>query len=681
MHAARKHLRRAVALLALAGIAATGWWGRHALELELRPVARQGVTLMRSALAAGVFDPLREEGGGGQARPQVRPAVAQRELHELLASLPWPFWTTGTVKTPPAAHGTTYYVSPHGSNDNDGLSPAKAFATPQAAADVARAGDTVLIAAGLYRGTLIAHHSGTPGHPITFGSDGSGPVIIDGSPALGPWSRESGSVWSTPIRYRPIAVVVDGQALRPSLTGVRGVTSGSGLWAVSSDRPSAGGDSLVVDFGTGPAASDPDRADIVAPGSDGAQTVVYFYDQHDLVFNGLTVRGSGASGIWGYGSDITVSHCTLEFNGKAGINFMPMQGNANSGNRALYNRVYMNVLLNWPRGNNGFAASGGGWSGGLVFSGSLDGVARGNLVYDNGGEGIISFGSQRGRRTGSTLFEHNVAFDNWSVNMYFDNQPGDTARANILFDHPVDTGLWLKPPSAGYPWNQLYKFSVCLMLADEAYSSDGPANLAHTTVTDNLIAGCRIGIRDYAEGHLTTPHGLKHTLIANNTIILPRDPLPFGGSSYTAGMQLLANGHADVDSRVANNVFVGYSDDTPLVWLMRVPDPDAVRLEHDFYADTATRRGLWLGVAPRRLDLGAWQQALRNDAASGYADASPLRGHIAESLRRGGFFRLDDARPRAKSGLVGAGANLSARFGSALDDSAWGKHWAIGALP
>ncbi len=677
MRTAPKPLRRWIALLALAlaGVGAWAAWQQEAVRTDARPLARRGLGILRDALADGMLQRLYAGTGPGPNPPRITRAQADRQLHDLLASLPWPTWTPAPVKTPPSAHGTTYYVSPRGSDGNDGLSPAHAFATPQAAADVARAGDTVLIAAGLYRGTLIAKASGRPGAPITFGSDGSGPVIIDGSTRVAGWTRGQGDVWSAPIGFRPIAVVADGHALRPSLDGAKGVSPGSGTWAADGGR-------LVADFGASLGGADPNRADIVVPGSDGAQTVVYFYDRHDLVFNGLTVRGSGASGIWGYGSDVTVSHCNLEFNGKAGINFMAMQGNPNSGNRALDNRVYMNVLLNWPRGNNGFAASGGGWSGGLVFAGSLDGVARGNLVYDNGGEGVISYGSGRGRRTGGTLFEHNVVFDNWSVNMYFDNQPGDTARANLLFDHPADTSQWLKPPSAGYPWNELYKFSVCLMLADEVYSSDGPANLAHTSVYDNLIAGCRIGIRDYAEGRLSTPHGLKHTLIANNTIVLPAHPLPFGGSTYTAGIQLLGNGSADVDSLVANNLLVGGADDAPLLWMLRAPAPGAIVFEHNAYADPATQSGLWLGASsPRRLDLRQWQQALPGDAASLYAQTSPLRGDVAGALADGGFFRLDDARPKPGSGVLGAGVDLSGRFDSALDASSWGKRWSIGALP
>uniref|UniRef100_E6PUZ5 Right handed beta helix domain-containing protein n=1 Tax=mine drainage metagenome TaxID=410659 RepID=E6PUZ5_9ZZZZ len=385
-------------------------------------------------------------------------------------------WQPTTAVTPPSATGKTYYVNgATGSNSNNGLSPSTAFATPQQAANVVQAGDTVLIAAGIYHSTIYPKVSGAAGKPITFGSDGSGPAIIDGSTPVTGWTQLSGTVWTAPINFTPIAVVVNNTPLKPSQSGVSGVTSGSGLWYAS-------GGILTVDFGSTMGTANPSTADIVVPNNNGAQTVVYFYNNNYLTFNGLTVRGSGAGGIWGYGSNIIVSNCNLEFNGKAGVNFMAMQGNANANNQVLYSRVANNVLLNWPRGNNGFADAGGGWSGGLAFTNSLNGVARGNVVYDNGGEGIISYGSSPGTPTGGTLFEQNVAFDNWSVNMYFDNQPNDIARQNILFNHPMNTNDWLKPPSAGYPWNQLYKYSVGLMLADEYNSSGGSANLANTQV-------------------------------------------------------------------------------------------------------------------------------------------------------------------------------------------------------
>lgn len=67
------------------------------------------------------------------------------------------------------AAGNTYYVSQAvGSDSNDGTSEGSAFATIQKAADVAKAGDTVLIAGGEYHEQVKMTNSGTEDEKITF---------------------------------------------------------------------------------------------------------------------------------------------------------------------------------------------------------------------------------------------------------------------------------------------------------------------------------------------------------------------------------------------------------------------------------------------------------------------------------------------------------------------------------
>jgi hypothetical protein len=431
-----------------------------------------------------------------------------------------------------------------------------------------------------------------------------------------------------------------------------------------------------VDFGSTIGTANPSGADIVVPNNNGAQTVVYFYDNDYLTFNGLTVRGSGAGGIWGYGSNIIVSNCNLEFNGKAGINFMAMQGNANANNQALYNRVYQNSMLNWPRGNNGFADAGGGWSGGLAFSGSLNGVARGNVVYDNGGEGIISYGSGGGAQTGGTLFEQNVSMDNWSVNMYFDNQPNDIARQNILISHPMNTADWLKPPSAGYPWNGLYKFDAGLMLADEYNSSGGSANLANTQVYDNLIVGARIGIRDYSEGALTNPHGLKNTLIANNTIILPATTPP---NTYTAGIYLQDNGTANTNSKIVNNVVYAFDNTEPVIWYAGTGPIPGVTINNNDYYNPGMDTTFWEGLnTVNNLTFAQWKQQTGADAQGLFAD--PKLVGVTQFQATGDTpYDYHNAMPTSGSPVLGQGAAQSG-FSTNLTGAAWNGAWNIGAF-
>ena len=65
---------------------------------------------------------------------------------------------------------STYYVSPSGSDSNNG-SAASPWATLQQAANTVQAGDTVDVQAGSYAGFVLGGtrpQNGTPGAPITF---------------------------------------------------------------------------------------------------------------------------------------------------------------------------------------------------------------------------------------------------------------------------------------------------------------------------------------------------------------------------------------------------------------------------------------------------------------------------------------------------------------------------------
>lgn len=524
-------------------------------------------------------------------------------------------WTAAPVAVPPSATGITYYVDAKAGNDtNSGTAVGSAFATLKKAITKVAAGDTVLIRAGLYRESLDLNNaaSGTSGKPITFGSYGDGEVIIDGSAKVSGWTQVSGSVWKAPVGFTPVAAVVNEVPLKQTYDGEGAVTAGSGKWFYNATAKT-----LTADFG----ASAPSTADIVVPNSDGAQQHVYFYGSY-YTFKGLTIRGSGSNGIWGYGSHITVERCNIKFNGKAGVAF---QGSGDTDNAVLYSHIYHNVLLNWPRGNNGNAEAGGGWPGATVWFANLRPLARGNVVHMNGGEGILSYGTVAGKASGSALFEQNVVYDNWSVNLYFDNQPNDVARNNIIFNHPVDTSTWLRTGNT-WPWNEMYKYTVCVMLADEQGSSDaigGYANLSNTQVYNNLIAGCRIGIRDYAEGETTRKnHGLRNTLIANNTIVMPAAPLP---NTDTLGIYLQDNttpggANRNSNSVIQNNVIYG-STNTPLVWIEGTQALSGITMSHNVYYSGSYATPFRIGFdTVQNVSFSGWRSQTGADAQSLFQD-------------------------------------------------------------
>ncbi len=85
-----------------------------------------------------------------------------------------------TTAAAPQRAPATYHVAAEGSDENSGLSGDAAWRTLQHAADRVRPGDTVLIAAGSYPGTVYFRNSGEPGKPITFRAAPGEKVVIDG---------------------------------------------------------------------------------------------------------------------------------------------------------------------------------------------------------------------------------------------------------------------------------------------------------------------------------------------------------------------------------------------------------------------------------------------------------------------------------------------------------------------
>jgi hypothetical protein len=584
---------------------------------------------------------------------------------------PWPVWTSEIPQVAPSSTGLTYYVDgTNGDDANNGTSLASAVKTIAKALTLIAPGDTVLIRKGLYREgiSLINGPSGTADKPITFGSYGDGEVILDGSTKVGPWEKVTGTVWQVRKTFNPVAVVVNEVPLKQVTqgqngstapqVGLAGVTSGSGKWH-------NGTEFITADMGT----VDPNSADIVVPNDDSDQNHVYFYQKEYLRFKGLTVRGSGSNGIWGYGSHITIEDCNIKFNGKAGISFQPNSeaGVESTDNAVLTSHIYHNVLINWPRGNNGFAESGGGWPGGLGWSGNLRPLARGNIVHMNGGEGIISFGTAAGKQSGSAIFEQNVVYDNWSVNMYFDNQPNNVARNNLIYNHPIDfnpaTTNLLYVSDSLFPYNQLGKYSVGLMLADEQNSSDatnGYANLANTQVYNNIIAGTRVGIRDYGEGaDASRNHGLKNTLIANNTIIMPVNAIP---NTAIFGIFLQDNTEPSGTNRntgtvIANNLIVGFNND-PVIFSQKTGALDGITLNNNLYFSSATRPFGSGFNDVQSYDLSAWKVNTGSETNSQFLE--PLLENLEHfRLAAPELYNYKNAKLKSTSPALNAGAEQS----------------------
>ncbi len=98
-----------------------------------------------------------------------------------------------------ALAGRTIYVNASAAAGGDG-SEAKPFRTIQGAADVAKAGDTILIHSGTYRETVVPKNSGKRGGFITFKPVDGAKVIVSGAdPVTSTWTKGGKGVWTAPI--------------------------------------------------------------------------------------------------------------------------------------------------------------------------------------------------------------------------------------------------------------------------------------------------------------------------------------------------------------------------------------------------------------------------------------------------------------------------------------------------
>ncbi len=639
-------------------------------------------------------------------------------------TFPWPVFDGSVPDTPAASAGhTTYYVDANaGSDSNAGTSFATAKKTIGAALSIPglAAGDTILLGGGVYREYPAWGNapSGKAGAPLTIGSygRGTGRPIIDGGLKPATWTKYTGAgqttVWqtstaglsqigsSTPVlgvyvnngtAESALREVIHGQVskyasdpLPPNQTQAN-ITNNSNNWYFD-----AAGKTLYADFGGTLGAGDPNQADVSIlwnsdNSSSGHQLLIYLDNSHGYYnFVGLGIRASSWTGAYIESSGNTFDHCDIKFNGGASVVFSTSSAatQAASNNVVTQSRIWMNVLNNWPRFNNG--NTGGGWPAGISWVAQSNALVQGNLIYQNGGEGIIFYGTTSKSFTSqNNVMQQNVIFDNFSVNLYLDNTTNATLQQNFVFDHPRDetqTFPGLLEASPGYATDFGRRLTpINLSLADEPGSSyDGKAHLANITVFNNIFAGGPFGFVDYGDSGAQTSHGLKNITIANNTWVL--------GANQPSGISPLGWKHTGTQSSVpdpsTNSVFenniIITADTSQDFAQMLSPPVLGIAVDYNVYGG----QGKWM-VGSNRLGFAAWQTAQSgwdvhstNPADAGLTDLTEFSRTAADQP----IYDWAKARPTAGSSTVGAGTsapNLGTDFsGAARGDG--GK--TIGAL-
>ena len=216
----------------------------------------------------------------------------------------------------------TLYVATNGSDANDGTGPARALKTIQHAADLARAGDLVSIAAGVYRESVRVPTSGTATQPIVF--RGLPGAVLDGADAAiaagASWTDAGGGTWSRVTGFATAHVVSDqGRLFRySSLADLRALAAGTPggfffdgttLWLKFSDgsRPAQRQiDVARLNEGfnlAGLAHVRVENLEIRHYGADVYGKGVYLRYSSDCTVAGNRIHDVGAAGVWIKGGD------------------------------------------------------------------------------------------------------------------------------------------------------------------------------------------------------------------------------------------------------------------------------------------------------------------------------------------------------------------------------------------
>ena len=466
------------------------------------------------------------------------------------STIHYPYNETFAVE--PATIGYTYYVDgTNGDDVNDGKSPNYLGNGKGAFKTIGRAlyrytsnpPNRVLIKAGKYYTKFWLpstwKNKFNENNRFRLGPYGNGEVIIDGSITnkISNWEKYSISIYkcivSDGLKVGSIIIDDDFKTFHPvkSLVELRN----KGDWLQEGNTLY-----LYIEF-------DPSTRDLIVTQNDGdssARYGIYIEDLDYVTLYGLTLRGSPAIGIYNGGSFLRIEKCKIAFHARAGL----ANGSA-SGLEVIRNKIYGNIMRNYPRGNNGYAVAGGLWAVGIQIPGNS--IVRGNIVHENGGEGISILNS-----TGS-IIEDNLSYDNFSVNIYADRTVNTIIRRNFVYCSGTNE-------KDVYPYVLTYQFdNMRKRLRAEGIATGDEGSTLQPVSTDNKISSniikyCRSGLSHYAQ---SPSSGLKNTTISNNRIYLPlTDPLLEGTKFY--GMKYGAN---DNNTTVNNNIVIGGHKNTILI--------------------------------------------------------------------------------------------------------------------
>lgn len=171
----------------------------------------------------------------------------------------------------------------------------------------------------------------------------------------------------------------------------------------------------------------------------------------------------------------------------------------------------------------------------LVFIFATNSTGRGNVVYNNYGEGIVA-----GRYSSTITLEDNVAYDNDHANVYVNDTAYPLVQRNVIFCTD-NREFWRKGNAVDY------RPGSGLVLRDEDFNPMPPPSVGQVVI-NNIVSGCstNLGVGTQQPGG-----GLNSGLIANNVFINGRADIAGAVDNVTFG-----SGVSLANSRFINNMII-----------------------------------------------------------------------------------------------------------------------------
>lgn len=503
----------------------------------------------------------------------------------LLASTYFDDSVMDTYSVPDSSTGATWYVDVTNGNDaNDGLTYETAFKALTRAVNPYNklaCGDTIKIASGTYyeRITLNKKFVCNDDNRITIGPYGNGRVILDATDTNKlTWEIHDSNIYKFDFTGlgvglqlpKPQAIIMDDdfRTFRPVQT--LGEVTSYGKWFWDST------DNYVYVYTGGKVPVEHNV--IVVPFDVNTQRFAISSQLGVSGINimGITLQGSTAQAIWAQGNYWKIEQCIVRYSLKGGI-----YGKGETSDKVGFhdqkfskNHLYGNVLLNWPRGTTWNHS--GGWPPALTMGNYSH--AHGNIVNDNGGEGIIV-----GQREGHDIIEDNIVYDNWSVGIYCGSSPRHIVRRNLIYVTRFDLSD-LMDTNLIPTWSSIPQLADKLRQAGTTIGEEYAATLTSradgTQIYNNVIIHCRTGFNYIGERGTLGDEKLQNHIFTNNVIILPETYDEDNDKSF--GFNLRYNEGRNTNNAIKNNIVYGTNPNVGVLKWDMTNDP-GIDVDNNIY--------------------------------------------------------------------------------------------------